>query len=84
MDNEVVPVIEKHYQDGTFPMELVEKLANLGLFGVTLPQEYGCAGANNIVYGLAMQELERGDSAVRSFASVQSSLVMYPIFHIRQ
>ncbi len=80
VDNEVVPVIEEHYQAGTFPMELATKMAEMGLFGVTLPEEYGCAGANNVVYGLAMQELERGDSAVRSFASVQSSLVMYPIY----
>lgn len=80
VDNEVLPVIEKHYQTGTFPMDLVGKLADLGVFGITLPQEYGCAGMNNICYGLAMQELERGDSGVRSFASVQSSLVMYPIY----
>ncbi len=80
VDNEVLPVIEKHYQAGTFPMDLVGKLADLGVFGITLPQEYGCAGMNNICYGLAMQELERGDSGVRSFASVQSSLVMYPIY----
>ena len=80
VDNDVVPVIEEHYQAGTFPMELAVKMAEMGLFGVTLPEEYGCAGANNVVYGLAMQELERGDSAVRSFASVQSSLVMYPIY----
>lgn len=80
VDNEVLPIIEKHYQAGTFPMDLVGKMADLGLFGITLPQEYGCAGANYISYGLAMQELERGDSGVRSFASVQSSLVMYPIY----
>lgn len=80
VDNEVLPLIEKHYQAGTFPMHLAEKMAELGVFGITLPQEYGCAGANNVCYGLAMQELERGDSAVRSFASVQSSLVMYPIY----
>ena len=80
VDNEVLPVIEHHYQAGTFPMDLVGKMAELGLFGITLPQEYGCAGANYVSYGLAMQELERGDSGVRSFASVQSSLVMYPIY----
>lgn len=80
VDGEVLPVIEKYYREGTFPMYLVEKMAELGVFGITLPQEYGCAGANNICYGLAMQELERGDSGVRSFASVQSSLVMYPIY----
>lgn len=80
VDHEVIPIIEKHYQAGTFPMDLVGKLADLGVFGITLPQEYGCAGMNNVCYGLAMQELERGDSGVRSFASVQSSLVMYPIY----
>lgn len=80
VDNEILPVIEHHARAGTFPMDLVAKIGDLGLFGITLPQEYGCAGLNNICYGLAMQELERGDSGVRSFASVQSSLVMYPIY----
>ncbi len=79
VDAEVLPIIERHAREGTFPMDLVPKIGELGLFGITLPQEYGCAGLNNICYGLAMQELERGDSGVRSFASVQSSLVMYPI-----
>ena len=80
VDNEVLPIIEQHYRAGTAPSALVPKMADLGLFGATLPEEYGCAGMNNVAYGLAMQELERGDSAIRSFASVQSSLVMYPIF----
>jgi glutaryl-CoA dehydrogenase len=80
VDDQVLPVIEGHYRAGTFPRELVGKMADLGLFGATLPARYGCAGMNNVAYGLAMQELERGDSAVRSFASVQSSLVMYPIY----
>lgn len=80
VDAEILPIIEGHAREGTFPMHLVEKIGELGLFGITLPQEYGCAGMNNICYGLAMQELERGDSGVRSFASVQSSLVMYPIY----
>jgi glutaryl-CoA dehydrogenase len=80
VDNEVLPIIEQHYRAGTAPAGLAAKMADLGLFGATLPEEYGCAGMNNVAYGLAMQELERGDSAVRSFASVQSSLVMYPIF----
>ncbi len=80
VDAEVIPIIEKHYREGTFPMHLVPKIAELGLFGITLPQEYGGAGANYTTYGLAMQELERGDSAVRSFASVQNSLVIYPIY----
>lgn len=77
---EVLPIIEKHAREGTFPQHLVQKIGELGLFGITLPQEYGCAGLNNVCYGLAMQELERGDSGIRSFASVQSSLVMYPIY----
>jgi len=80
VDNEVLPTIEHHAREGSFPMHLVEKMADLGVFGVTLPPEYGGAGLNNICYGLAMQELERGDSGIRSFASVQSSLVMYPIY----
>jgi glutaryl-CoA dehydrogenase len=80
VDDRVLPVIEKHYREGSFPMSLLPAMAELGLFGATLPPEFGCAGMNNVAYGLAMQELERGDSAVRSFASVQSSLVMWPIF----
>lgn len=80
VDNEVMPVIEQAYQGSYFPMDLVAKMGELGVFGMTLPQEYGCAGMNNTCYGIAMQELERGDSGVRSFASVQSSLVMYPLY----
>jgi glutaryl-CoA dehydrogenase len=80
VDDNVLPVIEKHNRAGTFPMDLIPKMAELGMFGATLPAKYGCAGMNNVAYGLVMQELERGDSGVRSFASVQSSLVMYPIF----
>ena len=80
VDDEVIPIIEKHYREGTFPFELVGKMAELGLFGSTLPAKYGCAEMNNVAYGLVMQELERGDSGVRSFASVQSGLVMYPIY----
>ncbi len=79
VDDEVMPVIGEHYIEGTFPMELVPKMAELGMFGANLPEEYGCAGLNNVAYGLIMQELERGDSGVRSFASVQGALVMYPI-----
>lgn len=77
---EIIPIIEKYYSEGKFPMELVSKMADLGLFGSTLPQKYGCTEMNNVAYGLVMQELERGDSGVRSFVSVQSALVMYPIF----
>ena len=80
VDEKVIPVIEKHYRAGTFPMDLVGAMAELGLFGSTLPAKYGCAEMNNVAYGLVMQELERGDSGVRSFASVQSALVMYPIY----
>jgi glutaryl-CoA dehydrogenase len=77
---EIIPIIEKYNREGQFPQKLVEKMAELGLFGVTLPQKYSCAELNNVSYGLIMQELERGDSGVRSFVSVQSSLVMYPIY----
>ena len=80
VSNEVIPIIEQYNQEMKFPMQLVPKMAELGLFGPTLPAEYGGMGVNNIAYGLIMQELERGDSGVRSFASVQSALVMYPIF----
>ncbi len=77
--NEFLPLIQEHIrQDGSFPMELVPRLAELGLFGANL-QGYGCAGMNNVAYGLVMQELERGDSGLRSFASVQGGLVMFPI-----
>jgi glutaryl-CoA dehydrogenase len=79
-DDNISPVIEESYMNGTFPMALIPKMAELGLFGSTLPAKYGCAEINNVAYGLMMQELERGDSGVRSFASVQSALVMYPIF----
>jgi len=77
---EVIPIIEKYNQEMKFPMELIPKMAELGIFGPTLPMEYGGMEIDNIAYGLIMQELERGDSGVRSFASVQSALVMYPIF----
>lgn len=80
VDDNVLPIIEKHNRNATFPMELVPKLAELGVFGANLPAKYGCAEMNNVAYGLVMQELERGDSGIRSFASVQSSLVMYPIY----
>lgn len=80
VEDNVIPVIEKHNRECTFPKDLIPKIGELGLFGATLPEEYGCAGMNNVAYGLVMQELERGDSGVRSFASVQSALVMYPIF----
>lgn len=76
---EFLPVLTEHIrQDGSFPMELVPQIAELGMFGANL-EGYGCAGMNNVAYGLLMQELERGDSGLRSFASVQGSLCMYPI-----
>lgn len=80
VEENILPIIEKHNRACTFPIELVPKMAELGLFGATLPQKYGGAGLNNVAYGLMTQELERGDSSIRSFASVQSGLVMYPIF----
>ena len=80
VEAEVIPIIEDSYQEAKFPFQLIPKLAELGVFGMTLPEKYGCAGMNNLAYGLVNQELERGDSGLRSFLSVQSSLVMYPIF----
>ncbi len=80
VEDEFMPRIQKCFREGSFPMELVPRLGELGFLGMTLPTEYGCAGLNNVAYGLVSQELERGDSGFRSFASVQSSLVMYPIF----
>jgi glutaryl-CoA dehydrogenase len=80
VDAELMPVIGAAYIEGKFPKQLIPGMADLGLFGANLPEEYGCAGLNNVAYGLIMQELERGDSGVRSFASVQGALVMYPIY----
>ncbi len=79
VDDKVLPIIRQHFENHTFPRELVPELAQLGLLGSSLTG-YGCAGMNSIAYGLICQELERGDAAVRSFVSVQSSLCMYPIF----
>ena len=79
-DERIIPVIGRHFEAATFPMDLIPEMAALGLFGANLPEEYGCAGMNDVAYGLVMQELERGDSALRSFASVQGALVMYAIF----
>lgn len=80
VSEEVIPIIEEYNQEMHFPAQLVPKMAELGIFGPTLPVEYGGMGIDNVSYGLIMQELERGDSGVRSFASVQSGLVMYPIY----
>ena len=80
VDERVLPIIGQCYVDGRFPRELIPEMAELGVLGANLPEEYGCAGLNNVSYGLIMQELERGDSGIRSFASVQGALVMYPIY----
>jgi glutaryl-CoA dehydrogenase len=78
VDKEVMPIINDYYERSEFPMFLISKMGELGLYGANI-EGYDCAGLNNIAYGLIMQELERGDSAIRSFVSVQSGLVMYPI-----
>ena len=78
VDEEVLPVIRAHHRAGTFPTALIPKMGALGFFGANL-KGYGCAGINNVAYGLMMQELERGDSSIRSCASVQGALAMYPI-----
>ncbi len=79
VDNEVLPIIEQHNREATFPMHLLPQLGELGFFGANL-KGYGCAEMSNVAYGLMMQELERGDSGLRSFVSVQSGLVMWPIY----
>src|SRR5436190_20634750 len=80
VDERVLPIIGSCYVDGRFPKEILPDLAELGVFGANLPEEYGCAGLNNVAYGLIMQVLARGDSGVRSFASLQGALAMYPIY----
>src|SRR5947207_1111580 len=80
VDERYLPIVEKAYDEAYFPREVIPEIAQLGLLGATLPEQYGCAGIGPVAYGLAMQELERGDSGLRSFASVQGSLCMYPIF----
>lgn len=80
VDDKLMPIIGDCYVAGRFPRELIPGMAELGVLGANLPEEYGCAGLNNVAYGLIMQELERGDSGIRSFASVQGALVMFPIF----
>ncbi len=79
VEKRFLPVVNQHHRDETFPMELAPELAELGVFGANI-QGYDCAGLNNVAYGLIMQELERGDSGLRSFVSVQGALVMYPIW----
>lgn len=80
VNKSVVPVIEESAETGTFPKHLIKELGEIGAFGPHIPAEYGGGGLDQISYGLIMQELERGDSGIRSMASVQSSLVMYPIW----
>ena len=80
VDEKVLPIIGDCFEQGRFPQELIPEIASLGLLGSTIPEAYGGAGMNAVSYGLICQELERGDSGLRSFASVQSSLCMYPIF----
>ncbi len=79
VEAEFLPLVQHHHREGTFPIHLIPKLGEMGIFGATL-KGYGCAGLGNVAYGLIMQELERGDSGLRSCASVQSALVMYPIY----
>lgn len=80
VSEQVIPIIEEYNRESKFPQQLIPQMAEMGLFGPTLSAKYGCAELNNVAYGLIMQELERGDSGIRSFASVQSALVMYPIY----
>src|ERR1700685_1907136 len=78
VDERVLPLVREAFNTGTFPKQLIPEMAELGFFGANL-EGYGCAGMNNVEYGLIMQEIERGDSGLRSFVSVQGALVMYPI-----
>jgi glutaryl-CoA dehydrogenase len=80
VNERVLPIIGECFDEARFPRELVPEIASLGMLGASLPEEYGCAGLNAVSYGLLHEELERGDSGIRSFVSVQSSLCMYPIF----
>ena len=80
VEDRLMPLIGEAYIERRFPKEIIPELGELGLLGANLPEEYGCAGLNNVSYGLINQELERGYSGVRSFSSVQGALVMYPIY----
>ena len=80
VQNEFLPIVNHHYEKGTFPTEIASQLGELGFMGSSLPEESGGAGVSNVAYGLILHELERGDSGLRSFASVQGALVMYPIY----
>jgi len=79
VQNEFMPIVNQHYEKGTFPTEIASQLGELGFMGSSLPEESGGAGVSNVAYGLILHELERGDSGLRSFVSVQGALVMYPI-----
>src|SRR5512146_3426344 len=79
IEDNLIPIIEQCNREGRFPKELIKPFGEMGFYGASL-QGYGCAGMSNVEYGLVMQELERGDSGVRSFVSVQSALCMYPIY----
>ena len=79
VNNEFKPIINEHYENGTFPIEIATKMGELGFLGSSLPEESGGAGVSSVAYGLILHELEKGDSGLRSFASVQGALVMYPI-----
>jgi glutaryl-CoA dehydrogenase len=80
VEDRVRPIIASCFEEGRFPAELIPEMAALGIYGANLPEKYGCAGVNNVTYGLITQELEAGDSGIRSFASVQGALCMYPIY----
>ena len=80
VEDRYLPLVEKAYEEAYFPCEVIPEIAEMGLLGATLPEQYGCAGIQSTAYGLTMQELERGDSGLRSFVSVQGALCMYPIF----
>jgi len=80
VEERYLPLVEDAYEKAYFPTDVISEVAEMGLLGASLPEKYGCAGVSATAYGLAMQELERGDSGLRSFASVQGSLVMYPIY----
>ncbi len=80
IEDKFIPIITEYHRVGEFPVKIIKQLGELGFLGSTLPEKYGGAGLNNIAYGLIMQELERGDSGLRSFASVQGGLVIYPIY----
>ena len=81
VSSKVLPTIGHHFEEGTFPTELIAEFGRAGVLGASLPEEYGCAGMSDIAYGLAMQELERGDSGIRPFFSVQGALCMYCLLY---